>query len=70
VSSVSIIGPALNGIIPVLCVTLAGLACMLAEAFRQRGERMPIGGLGVIGLAGAAAAVVLLCSWPSPRTCS
>jgi NADH-quinone oxidoreductase subunit N len=60
VSSVSIIGPALNGIIPVICVTLAGLACMLAEAFRQRGERMPIGGLGVIGLSGAAAAVVLL----------
>jgi NADH-quinone oxidoreductase subunit N len=60
VSSVSIIGPALNGIIPVICVTLAGLACMLAEAFRQRGERMPIGGLGVIGLAGGAAAVVLL----------
>ena len=59
-SSVSIIGPALNGIIPVICVTLAGLACMLAEAFRQRGERMPIGGLGVIGLIGAAAAVVLL----------
>jgi len=57
---VSIIGPALNGIIPVICVTLAGLACMLAEAFRQRGERMPIGGLGVIGLSGAAAAVVLL----------
>ncbi|MFO7693620.1 MAG: NADH-quinone oxidoreductase subunit N [Vicinamibacterales bacterium] len=56
----SIIGPALNGIIPVICVTLAGLACMLAEAFRQRGERMPIGGLGAIGLVGAAAAVVLL----------
>jgi NADH-quinone oxidoreductase subunit N len=54
------IGPALNGIIPVLCVTLAGLACMLAEAFRQKGERMPIGGLGAIGLVGAAAAVVLL----------
>jgi NADH-quinone oxidoreductase subunit N len=60
VSSVSIIGPALNGIIPVLCVTLAGLACMLAEAFRQKGERMPIGGLGAIGLVGAASAVVLL----------
>jgi NADH-quinone oxidoreductase subunit N len=60
VSSVSIIGPALNGIIPVICVTLAGLACLLAEAFRQRDERMPIGGLGAIGLAGAAAAVVLL----------
>ena len=56
----SIIGPALNGIIPVLCVTLAGLACMLAEAFRQRGERMPIGGLGAIGLAGAAIAILLL----------
>ncbi len=56
----SIIGPALNGIIPILCVTLAGLACMLAEAFRQRGERMPIGGLGVIGLAGAATSIVLL----------
>ena len=59
-SSVSIIGPALNGIIPVICVTLAGLACLLAEAFRQRDERMPIGGLGAIGLAGAAVAVVLL----------
>ena len=54
------IGPALNGIIPVICVTLAGLACMLAEAFRQRDERMPIGGLGIIGLVGAGAAVVLL----------
>jgi NADH-quinone oxidoreductase subunit N len=54
------IGPALNGIIPILCVTLAGLACMLAEAFRQKGERMPIGGLGAIGLIGAGAAIVLL----------
>jgi NADH-quinone oxidoreductase subunit N len=54
------IGPALNGIIPVICVTLAGLACMLAEAFRKRDERMPIGGLGIIGLVGAGAAVVLL----------
>ena len=56
----SIIGPALNGIIPVLCVTLAGLACMLAEAFRQRDERMPIGGLAAIGLVGAGIAAVLL----------
>jgi NADH-quinone oxidoreductase subunit N len=54
------IGPALSGIIPVICVTLAGIACMLAEAFRERGERMPIGGLGIIGLVGAGAAVVLL----------
>jgi NADH-quinone oxidoreductase subunit N len=33
---------------------------MLAEAFRQRDERMPIGGLGIIGLIGAGAAIVLL----------
>ena len=33
---------------------------MLAEAFRAKGERMPIGGLGVIGLVGAAIASVLL----------
>ena len=33
---------------------------MLAEAFRARGERMPLGGLAIIGLVGAAAASVLL----------
>jgi NADH-quinone oxidoreductase subunit N len=60
VTSVSIIGPALNGIIPVICVTLAGLACMLAEALRRPGERMPIGGLGLFGLVGAGVAIVLL----------
>jgi len=60
VSSVSTIGQALNGIVPVMCVTLAGIACMLAEAFRRRGERMPIGGLGLVGLAGAGASAVLL----------
>jgi NADH-quinone oxidoreductase subunit N len=57
---VSMIAPTLNGVIPIICVTLAGLACMLAEAFRQRGERMPIGGLGHIGLIGAGASAVLL----------
>ncbi|MEW5981952.1 MAG: NADH-quinone oxidoreductase subunit N [Acidobacteriota bacterium] len=54
------IGPALNGVIPVICVTLAGLACLLAEAFRHKGERMPIAGLGLIGLAGAGISSVLL----------
>jgi NADH-quinone oxidoreductase subunit N len=49
-----------DAIIPVLCVTLAGLVAMLAEAFRGRNERMPIGGLAIIGLAGAAVASVLL----------
>ena len=42
------------------CVTAAGIAAMMAEAFRAPGERMPIGPLGVIGLVGAAIATVLL----------
>ena len=49
-----------DAVIPVICVTLAGLVVMLAEAFRGRGERMPLGGLAIIGLAGAAASSVLL----------
>jgi NADH-quinone oxidoreductase subunit N len=51
---------ALDAIVPMLCVTLAALAAMGAEAFRNRGERMPIGGLGIIGLIGAAVSSVLL----------
>jgi NADH-quinone oxidoreductase subunit N len=47
-------------IIPMLIVVLSGMAAMLAEAFRQPGERMPIAGLGLIGLVGAAAASVFL----------
>ena len=47
-------------IIPILIVALSGMAAMLAEAFRQPGERMPIAGLGLIGLAGAAIASVFL----------
>jgi NADH-quinone oxidoreductase subunit N len=50
----------LDAVIPVICVTLAALVVMLAEAFRARGERMPLGGLAIIGLVGAAAASVLL----------
>jgi NADH:ubiquinone oxidoreductase subunit 2 (subunit N) len=52
--------PSFNAIVPMTCVTLAAIAVMLAEAFREPGERMPMGGLAVIGLAGAAAACVLL----------
>ncbi len=51
---------AFDAVIPVICVTLAGLVVMLAEAFRGRGERMPMGGLAIIGLVGAAAASLLL----------
>jgi len=50
----------LNAIVPMACVTAAAIACMVAEAFRDPGERMPIAGLGVVGLIGAAFATVLL----------
>jgi NADH-quinone oxidoreductase subunit N len=43
-----------------LCVTLAALAAMAAEAFRGRGERMPIAGLGIVGLLGAGISAALL----------
>ena len=45
-----------NAIVPMACVTAAGLAAMVAEAFRDPGERMPIAGLGIVGLTGAAIA--------------
>jgi NADH-quinone oxidoreductase subunit N len=50
----------LQAIMPMLLVTLTAVATMVAEAFRRRDERMPIGGLGVIGLTGSAIAAALL----------
>ncbi len=50
-------------VIPMVCVGLAGLVILLAEAFRGRNEKMPIGGLAIIGLLGAGAASILL--WDS-----
>ena len=50
----------LDAIVPMLCVTLAALASMGAEAFRKPGEKMPIGGLGIVGLIGAAASTAML----------
>jgi len=52
-------------IIPLVIVALSGAFAMLAEAFRQPGERMPIAGLGLIGLCGAAVASVFL--WDTDR---
>jgi len=49
-----------NAVVPMLCVTLAALAVMGAEAFRARGENLPLGGLGIVGLVGAAVAAALL----------
>jgi len=50
----------LNAIVPMACVTAAGIAAMVAEAFRDPGERMPIAGLGFVGLLGAAFGTFLL----------
>jgi NADH-quinone oxidoreductase subunit N len=44
----------LDAVIPMLLVTLAALATMIAEAFRKPGERPPMGLLGLIGLTAAA----------------
>src|SRR6188472_4158302 len=52
-----------DAVIPMLCVALAGLVVLLAEAFRGRNEKMPIGGLAIIGLDGAAVASYFL--WDS-----
>ena len=49
-----------HAIVPMACVTAAGIAAMMAEAFRAPDERMPIGPLGAIGLTGAAVATALL----------
>jgi NADH-quinone oxidoreductase subunit N len=46
-------------------VTAAAIAAMVAEAFREPGERMPIGGLGAVGLTGAGIASVLLWNHPT-----
>jgi NADH-quinone oxidoreductase subunit N len=50
----------LSAIVPMACVAAAAIAAMVAEAFRDPGERMPIAPLGAIGLAGAGVASVLL----------
>jgi NADH-quinone oxidoreductase subunit N len=54
------IGSSFNALVPMACVAAAGIAAMVAEAFREPGERMPIAGLGVVGLVGAGVASLLL----------
>ncbi len=58
----------ITAIVPILCVTAAGIAAMLAEAFREPGERMPISGLGLVGLAGAGISTTLLWSGGGHQT--
>ena len=57
------IGGQFDAVIPMICVGLAGLVILLAESFRGKNEKMPIGGLAIIGLVGAGAASMLL--WDS-----
>ena len=47
-------------VIPIVIVTLSGLAAMIAAAITGPGERMPIAGFGHIGLIGAAIASAFL----------
>jgi NADH-quinone oxidoreductase subunit N len=47
-------------IVPIFIVALTAIAAMLAEAFREPGDRMWIAGLGLIGLGGAAVASAVL----------
>lgn len=49
-----------DAVVPMLCVVLSALASMAAEAFRKKGERMPIGGLGLVGLIAAGVSTVML----------
>src|SRR4029079_6163659 len=47
-------------IVPMSCVAATAIAAMVAEAFREPGERMPIGPLGLIGLLGAGVSSIAL----------
>jgi NADH-quinone oxidoreductase subunit N len=49
-----------DAIVPMLCVTLAALVSMLAEAFREKDERMPMAVWGLIGLTGSVVSSALL----------
>jgi NADH-quinone oxidoreductase subunit N len=56
----------LIAIVPMCCVAATALAAMIAEAFREPDEQMPIGPLGAIGLVGAGIASAAL--WNSNAT--
>jgi NADH-quinone oxidoreductase subunit N len=50
----------IQAVMPILIVTLSALVTLAAEAFRPPGERVPMGGLGLIGLVGAGVASFFL----------
>lgn len=49
-----------DAIVPMLCVTAGALVVMLAEAWREPDERMPLGIWGIIALGGAAVGLMFL----------
>src|SRR6185503_15886255 len=49
-----------DAIVPMLCAGAGALVIMLAEAWRDRGEKMPLGILGIIALVASGAGLVLL----------
>src|SRR5918996_4701890 len=51
---------AFDAIVPMLCVTAGALVVMLAEAWREPDERMPLGIWGIISLGGAAIGLMFL----------
>ena len=55
-----------HAIVPMCFVAASAITAMVVEAFRDPGERTPIGPLGLIGLAGAAAVSITL--WNSRAT--
>ncbi len=50
----------IQAIMPMLIVTLTAVVTLVAEAFRPPGEKVPLGGLGLIGLVGAGLASYFL----------
>ena len=58
----------LQAIIPILIVTATALITLAVEAFRGPDEKLPLGVLGLIGLAGAGVASVML--WGRDRSAS
>jgi NADH-quinone oxidoreductase subunit N len=54
------LSPSFNAVVPIICVVAAGIASLLAEALREPGERVPIAGLGTIGLVAAGVSAVWL----------
>ena len=47
-------GREFDAVIPVLCVTAAGLIVLMAEAFRSKDEQIPLAPLALIGLGASA----------------